>query len=243
MGEQDAIPVTQPRSADQVADWLEGLGLEEYLADAGLPTFTRGTDGRAQWQDVDGVTPLTEERLAQLDASLRSQGDDPAHGVPLPLVLLARRARLRSTLYEAQQPGYEAVAALRGVSVNATRFAVHKAKEAGELLLVAAGTEVVLPAFQFDAAGQVRPELVPVLKPLLTAGMDPWDAWIWLTQPAGLLGGEVPERLVVDPEEAALVAHAAVRLAERVLASPKPTARPTPAPALPSKGCACGGHH
>ncbi|WP_110239046.1 hypothetical protein [Nocardioides gilvus] len=228
--------------AERVAAWLEELGLDEYLAEAGLPTFVRDKDGRVLWHEVGGQEPLSPERLELLSTALRSQGDEPQHAVPVPLVLLARKARLRAALSAAQAPGYDRVAALRGATVNATRFAVHKAKAAGELLLVVAGERVLLPDFQFDASGEVRAELRPVLAPLLNAGMDPWDAWIWLTQPAGLLGGDVPERLAADPEEASLVAHAAVRLAERVAASPRPAPRPKPAP-LPSKGCGCGGHH
>lgn len=235
--DHDLVPL-----AEQVAAWLEGLGLDEQLAEAGLPTFVRDEDGRVEWREVGGQEPLSAERLALLSTSLRSQGEEPEHAVPVPLVLLARKARLRTALSAAQEPGYDKVAALRGVSVNAARFAVHKAKAAGELLLVVAGERVLLPDFQFDAAGEVRAELVPVLTPLLTAEMDPWDAWIWLTQPAGLLGGEIPERLAADPEEASLVAHAAVRLGERVVASPKPRTLPKPAP-LPSKGCGCDGHH
>lgn len=229
--------------AEQVAARLEQWGLEEHLAEAGLPTFVRDADGRALWHDVGGAEPLSDERLRQLDQALRSQGDDPDHAVPVPLVLLARKARLRAALLAGEETGYDRLARARGTSVNATRFAVHKANQAHALLLVAAGDDVVLPAFQFDPDGVVRPELGPVLTSLLAAGMDPWDAWIWLTHPAGLLGGEIPERLAADPEEAPLVAHAAVRLAERVTASPKPVRKPTPPAAMPSKGCACGGHH
>ena len=38
----------------------------------------------------------------------------------------------------------------------------------------------------------------------------------WLTQPAGLLAGLVPEQAAAEPDTTGLVAHAAVRLAERV---------------------------
>ena len=242
MGTQSAPTPPAPPLAERLATWLDELGLAEQLGEAGLPTFVRDDDGRALWHDTDG-TALAEERLSLLDGALRSQGEDPAHAVPVPLVLLARKARLRRELVAAQEPGYDHLAELRGASVNATRFAAHKAKSAGELLLVVAGERVLLPAFQFDAAGAVRDELLPVLRPLLGAGMDPWDVWIWLTQPAGLLGGGIPERVAADPEEAALVAHAAVRLAERVVASPKPVARPAAPAPLPTKGCGCGGHH
>ena len=73
-----------------------------------------------------------------------------------------------------------------------------------------------MPAFQLTADGEPRPDLAPVLEPLLAARMDPWRAWAWLTQPAALLGGQVPERAAADPETADLAAVAAARLAERV---------------------------
>ena len=73
-----------------------------------------------------------------------------------------------------------------------------------------------MPAFQLTEAGEPRPDLLPVLEPLLAARMDPWRAWAWLTQPAALLGGQVPERAAADPAEADVVRRAAVRLAERV---------------------------
>ncbi len=86
--------------------------------------------------------------------------------------------------------------------------------------MVAPEARTVVPAFQLDAAGDVRDDLVAVLEPLLAARMDPWRTWAWLTQPAALLGGLVPERTVRgSADDAALVLHAAVRLAERVSAS------------------------
>jgi hypothetical protein len=96
-------------------------------------------------------------------------------------------------------------------------FAVHKAAERGGFLLVPHEGETLIPAFQLDDAGELRPELGAVLEPLLTAGMDPWQVWSWLTQPAGLLGGEVPHEAARDADEVAVVRHAAVRLAERTV--------------------------
>ena len=99
---------------------------------------------------------------------------------------------------------------------SATRFAVHKAANERRLLVVPSGEQSIVPAFQLTDDGEPRPELAAVLRPLLTAGMDPWRAWAWLTQPAALLGGQVPEQAAADPAEADLVAVAAARLAERV---------------------------
>src|SRR5690606_35585323 len=118
----------QSALAEQMAVWLEELGLDEQLREAGLPTFVRSDDGSVTWYEAGGVELLTAERLELLSTSLRSQGDEPQHAVPVALVLLARKARLRAALSAEQEPGYERVAALRGESVNATRFAVHKAK-------------------------------------------------------------------------------------------------------------------
>lgn len=205
-----------PEPAERLATWLESLGLAEHLAEAGLPTFTRGADGRAHWTDPLTQRPLDADQLDQLDRLLHREGSEPEHAVPVPLLLIARQARVRQELLAGTWFSYETLAELRGTSVNTTRFAVHKANDAHTLLVVATETGTVVPAFQLTDTGELRPELEPVLRPLLAAGMDPWRAWAWLTQPAGLLGGQVPERLAADPAEAELVQHAARRLAERV---------------------------
>ena len=83
------------------------------------------------------------------------------------------------------------------------------------VLLVPHEGATLVPSFQLDDQGQVRDELLAVIEPLLAAGVDPWRAWVWLTTPAGLLGGAVPHEAARDPEELPLVQHAAVALAER----------------------------
>lgn len=200
----------------RLAAWLEGLGLEPHLATAGLPTYQRDERGRAIWIDPGTGEPLTMAQLEQLDALLHGEGSEPEHAVPVSLVLVARHARLREQLLASLWHTYDTLAELRGASVDATRFAVHKAANEHRLLVVPAGERSIVPAFQLTATGEPRPDLAAVLGPLLTAGMDPWRAWAWLTQPAGLLAGEVPERAAADPATADLVAVAAARLAERV---------------------------
>lgn len=205
-------------SAQRLARWLEDLGLADQLAAAGLPTFERGPDGTVRWQDPRTGSPLTPEQLADLDRLLHSAGDEPAHAVPLALVQLRRRARVRGELLAGQWHTYAGLAALRGASENATRFAVHKAAERHSLLVVPHEGGTLVPAFQLTGSGELRPELGAVLEPLLAAGMDPWEVWSWLTQPAGLLGGAVPHELARDEAELPVVRHAAVRLAERARA-------------------------
>lgn len=205
---------------ERLASWLEGLHLATALAEAGLPTFERDAHGRAVWSDPGTGGPITLDRLEELDRLLHSEGSDPEHAVPVPLVLIARQARLRGELLASPWFTYETLAELRGATIEATRFAVHKAAQDHRLLVVAADERTLVPAFQLTDEGEPRPELAAVLEPLLAARMDPWRAWAWLTQPAGLLGGQVPERAAADPATADLVAHAAVRLAERVAATP-----------------------
>jgi hypothetical protein len=136
---------------------------------------------------------------------------DSRYDVDLGQVLRDRHERLRTELIATPWHSYETLAEVRGTSVDATRYAVHKAAQQHRLLLVPADEIVVVPAFQLDSAGLVRAELEPVLELLLGAGMDPWRAWMWLTQPAALTLGEAPERAVVtDPD---LVRVAAEQLA------------------------------
>lgn len=205
-------------TGERIADWLEKLGLAEHLSAAGLPTFTRDDQGVAVWTDPATGEAMTAEQLEALDAMLHATGDEPAHAVPISLVAVARQARLREEILTTPTFDYQSLAAVRGTSVDATRFMIHKTASLHRLLVISNHGQVLVPAFQLTAEGEPRPDLTPVLQPLLAADMDPWKAWIWLTQPAALLGGLVPEQAAADPETADVTTTAAVRLAERVAA-------------------------
>jgi hypothetical protein len=200
---------------ERLAAWLEELGLAGQLERAGLPTFER-RDGRVRWTDPGTGEPLTDQQLDDLDRLLHHEGAEPRHAVPVALVQLAHQARQRAELLTGEWLTYESLAARRSASVEATRFAVHRGADEHRLLVVTAEARVVVPAFQLDDQGAPRADLAPVLAPLLAAGLDPWRVWGWLTGPAALLGGQVPEQAVRDEGEAALVVHAARRLAGRV---------------------------
>ena len=200
--------------AGRLAAWLEDLGLADQLGPAGLPTFERDDDGAVRWIDPTTGEPLGADRLEELDRLLRSEGEDPAHAVPIALVRLRRETRVRAALLDGGWLDYAEVGRLRGTSENAARFALHKAAERRSVLLVQHEGRTLVPAFQLDEDGQVRAELLGVLEPLLASGEDPWRTWAWLTTPAALLGGSVPHEAARDPEELPVVQHAAVRLAE-----------------------------
>lgn len=210
-----ASPEVLAEHGERLAAWLESLGLHEHLAEAGLPTMVRDCHGRATWRDPGTGQPLSAEQLGQLDTLLHDQGDDPSQGVPVTLVQLRRKAQVRAALSDSAWFTYETLAAKRGATTSATRFAVHKASNAGELLVVPRGEdeESIIPGFQLDESGQVRSELVPVLQTLAGPTVDAWATWAWLTQPVALLGGQVPADLVRDPAEAQVVVRAAQALA------------------------------
>ena len=134
---------------DRLATWLEGLGLADHLADAGLPTFTRDAEGRAVWTEP--------ERIDELDRLLHSEGSEPEHAVPVGLVLIARQARLRAALLETPWFTYETLAEVRGASVDATRYAVHKAEQTHRLVVVPVEGRAVVPAFQLTERARSAP--------------------------------------------------------------------------------------
>ena len=219
------IPDPDPAATEvgeRLATWLEGLGLTDHLEAAGLPRLERDPAGRAIWTDPRTGQVLTSAQLDDLDRVLRKQGTEPEHAVPLPLVQIARRVRLRAQLLGTDWFTYASLAERRGATLESTRFAVHKTGGEHRLLVVTTDDGVIVPAFQLDPTGQVRSDLIAVLEPLLAAGMDPWRVWTWLTQPAALLGGLVPEQAAADPEHLEnrdMVLNAAIRLAERVALS------------------------
>ncbi|MDN4172002.1 hypothetical protein QWY28_03510 [Nocardioides sp. SOB77] len=202
---------------EDLATWIESLGLEGHLTEAGLPTFRR-EGGRARWVDPGTGGDLTLAQLQEVEGLLRNEGSEPEHAVPVALVVLRRHAQLRVELLGSPWHDYASLAELRGASLESTRFAVHKAAATHRLLVVPVDERSVVPAFQLTGAGELRPDLAPVLEPLLAARMDPWRVWAWLVRPVALLGGLVPAEAAADPDDADLVLHAAVRLAERVSA-------------------------
>lgn len=215
MSEHQPGPETHEHS-ERLAQWLESLGLHEHLAEAGLPSMVRDCHGRATWRDPGTGQPLTSEQLEQLDVLLHDQGEDPAQGIPLSLVQLRRKAKRRAELLASPWFTYESLAQAWGITVSAARFAVHKASNAGELLVVPRGEdeESIVPAFQLDASGHVREELIPVLQTLAGPTVDAWATWSWLTGPVALLSGDIPAEVVRDPEDAPIVLRAAQALAK-----------------------------
>jgi len=71
-----------------------------------------------------------------------------------------------------------------------------RAQGSAALVLADAGGPVY-PTFQFTDTGDLRPELAPHVAVLQDAGLSPWKIWEWLTEPAALLSGDIPEQIMV----------------------------------------------
>jgi hypothetical protein len=85
---------------------------------------------------------------------------------------------------------------LRGdARTSSTRTWVTRRRDASELFTVTHNGQTLIPAFQFDDSGTLRPELRPILEALADGGVRGWPLWTWLTSPSSLLSGEVPECL------------------------------------------------
>ena len=190
-----------------------------------------------RWRDPATGEALDAERLAELDGLLRSHGRRPGpRRARRPGPAAPRAPRCAQALLDGGWLDYAGVGRLRGTSENAARFALHKAAERRAVLLVQHEGGTLVPAFQLDADGEVRDELLAVLEPLLAAGVDPWRAWIWLTTPAALLGGAVPHEAARDPEELPVVQRAAVALAERTRSGATALTRPSSSAVSRSSG-------
>lgn len=202
-------------AAERLAAWLDGLGLVEQLEAEGMLRLQRDPSGGVVWLDAGTGAPLQSDELDRVERLFRSHGEDPTHGVPVPLVQAAHLARVRRELLASDWLTYDSLAELRGTSPEATRFAVTRAVSEHRLLAVPSEVALLVPAFQLDPTGSTRPELLPLLEPLLASGLDTWRIWAWLTRPAALLGGLVPAEAATAAETAEDAAAAARALATR----------------------------
>ena len=96
---------------------------------------------------------------------------------------------------------------------SSTRTWLSRRREAADLFTITHNGRTLIPAFQLDDAGEPRTELQPILNALLSAGVQGWPLWTWLTSPAGMLSGEIPEQL------ARTAPHRVLRAANRFAAA------------------------
>ena len=116
---------------------------------------------------------------------------------PASLAQAQRLAAHRNALLATPAYTHESLQQVRGdAKESSTRTWLSRRRDARELFTVSHGGRTIIPAFQFDADAEPRPELQPVLQTLIDAGVQSWVVWTWLTAPTSLLSGVVPEQLV-----------------------------------------------
>lgn len=107
----------------------------------------------------------------------------------------------RNALLAAPSHTYESLRALRAdKQESTTRTWVARRRDGHELFTVTYNGRTLIPGFQFDEQGKLRPELQPMLAALDEGGVRDWSLWTWLTQPTSFLSGEIPEQIArTDP--------------------------------------------
>lgn len=70
----------------------------------------------------------------------------------------------------------------------------------------------VLPTFQFNARGSLRPELAELVEALQSAGLGPWQTWSFMVSSTGRLSGGMPA--LVAESDPARAARAVQRMVE-----------------------------
>ena len=176
---------------------IEGAGVEQV---------------RAAMRLLDSVQELQWKHLLLTKAELvhvMTRSDLPLTP-PASLEQARRLSQLRTDMLTTPAFSYDTLAELRrDARISTTRTAVARWRKQRKVFTVPDGKRTLLPAFQFSDAGEPRADLAAPLKVLLSAGVDGWDLWTWLTKPTPLLSGDIPcEVAAFNPERALKAARA-----------------------------------
>ena len=165
---------------------LELQGLTQDQAQEAINTYAKHVELRVHMR-------------AQLRESI-----DHAYMDDLPLVSEATQKQAKRTanarvrlIQDEGVATYQSLAGMRGTGQGGARSWVNRLRRRNLLFTVEVNGKTLIPVVQLTADGQLD-ELVSehLVKPLLSAGMEPWSLWSWLTSPTGLLSGEVPATVV-----------------------------------------------
>lgn len=100
---------------------------------------------------------------------------------------------------------YKTLSELRGTRESGARSWVNRLRRGNLLFTVEVKGKTLIPTVQLSADGQLNEHISEhLVKPLLSAGMEPWALWSWLTSPTGLLSGEIPAEAVANNQKRVL---------------------------------------
>lgn len=163
---------------------------------------------QAEAQDAIAAYAKHVQLRVQSRAGLRA-AVDRAYVDDLPLISEAtqkqalRTADARVRLIQDEGAAtYKTLADLRGTRESGARSWVNRLRRDNLLFTVEVKGKTLVPSVQLSADGQLNGLVSEhLVKPLLTAGMEPWSLWSWLTSPTGLLSGGIPAEAVVTDQK------------------------------------------
>lgn len=172
-------------------------------AQAHEPSYTPGLklQGLTQAEAQEAINTYAKHVKLQVGtrAKLR-EAVDHAYIDDIPLVSEATQKQAKRTanarvrlIQDEGVATYTSLASLRGTKEGGARSWVNRLRQENLLFTVEASGKTLVPLTQLTSDGQLD-ELVSkrLVKPLLSAGIEPWSLWSWITSPTGLLSGEVP---------------------------------------------------
>lgn len=110
---------------------------------------------------------------------------------------IQRSATLRQQLIQEQgAETYATLAELRDSQESSVRTWVSRMRKRDELFTVEFQGHTLIPTVQLTSSGNVNPLITELVRPLISAGLDSWSLWAWLTNPTGLLSGAIPAKVV-----------------------------------------------
>ena len=126
---------------------------------------------------------------------------------PSTLAQARRLALARDALLATGVFTHDTLQQLRGdANPSATRTWLSRARTRHNIFTITHTGRTLIPAFQLDERGDLRPELRPLIAVLAEHDLDPWSMWTWLTKPSGFLSGQVPAELAKESPARALKA-------------------------------------
>jgi hypothetical protein len=109
-----------------------------------------------------------------------------------------RSAALKKRLIEDQGfETYASLAEIRDTRESSVRTWVSRLRRRSDLFTVEFQGHTLIPKLQLTDSGDVNPVVAELVRPLAGAGLDSWSLWAWLTNPTGLLSGEIPAEVAV----------------------------------------------
>jgi len=161
--------------------------------------------GVSRWEVLEALRLLADVQVVQATSAAEVRdslvqtlmGKGVSLVPPASLAQAQRLAAHRNALLATPAYTHESLQQVRGdAKESSTRTWLSRRRDAREAFTVSHGGRTIVPAFQFDADAEPRPELQPVLQTLIDGGVQSWALWTWLTASTPLLSGAVPEQLV-----------------------------------------------